>query len=89
MLPLTFQMAPWVRKLFIDILPKYLFIQRPKMDDEDEELNTSSNHSEDSVEVKYMAESPFLGYSDSTIKRTGSALSPTFSSGIGQDGWVI
>lgn len=40
-------MAPWVRKLFVDVLPKYLFIQRPdQSDDDDDDLcmmhNTSS-----------------------------------------------
>ena len=27
--PVTQKMAPWVRKAFIDFLPKYLFIERP------------------------------------------------------------
>ena len=27
--PATHKMAPWVRKAFIDFLPKYLFIERP------------------------------------------------------------
>ena len=27
-------MAPWVRKTFIDFLPKFLFIKRPDQDDE-------------------------------------------------------
>ena len=30
-------MAPWVRKTFVDILPKYLFIQRPDREEEEEE----------------------------------------------------
>lgn len=30
-------MAPWVRKTFVDVLPKYLFIQRPDKEDEDED----------------------------------------------------
>ena len=29
-------MAPWVRKTFVDILPRYLFIQRPEKGDEPE-----------------------------------------------------
>lgn len=28
--PQTHRMAPWVKKLFIDFLPKWLFIRRPK-----------------------------------------------------------
>lgn len=28
-------MAPWVQRLFIEILPKLLCIQRPKKDDDD------------------------------------------------------
>ena len=31
----SFQMAPWVRKAFIDFLPKFLFIKRPDPDDND------------------------------------------------------
>jgi hypothetical protein len=27
-------MAPWVRKTFVDVLPRYLFIQRPEKGDE-------------------------------------------------------
>jgi len=34
--PATQKMAPWVKKTFVDFLPKYLFIERPD-DDEDEE----------------------------------------------------
>jgi len=31
-------MAPWVQRLFIDILPKILCIQRPKKEDEQQEV---------------------------------------------------
>jgi len=33
--PATHKMAPWVRKIFIDFLPRYLFIQRPEPDEEE------------------------------------------------------
>merc|ERR1712004_954761 len=42
--PATHKMAPWVRKIFIDFLPRYLFIQRPEPDEEesvDQEVITS------------------------------------------------
>ena len=29
-------MAPWVRKTFVECLPRYLFIQRPEKEDEPE-----------------------------------------------------
>jgi len=32
--PATHKMAPWVRKTFVDFLPKYLFIERPKKEEE-------------------------------------------------------
>merc|ERR1712038_264003 len=32
--PATHKMAPWVRKAFVDFLPRYLFIQRPKKEEE-------------------------------------------------------
>merc|ERR1712241_837665 len=32
--PATHKMAPWVRKVFIDFLPRFLFIQRPEPDEE-------------------------------------------------------
>ena len=35
--PATHKMAPWVRKAFIDFLPRYLFIQRPETSPENEE----------------------------------------------------
>lgn len=35
--PATHKMAPWVRTVFIETLPKFLFIKRPDKDDEDEE----------------------------------------------------
>lgn len=35
--PATHKMAPWVRKAFIDFLPKFLFIQRPEPEDEEHE----------------------------------------------------
>lgn len=33
--PVTHKLAPWVRTCFIDFLPKFLFIERPKKDDDD------------------------------------------------------
>lgn len=35
--PVTHRMAPWVHRVFIDILPKILCIERPKKDDNDEQ----------------------------------------------------
>jgi len=33
--PATHKMAPWVRKVFIDFLPRFLFIQRPEPEEEE------------------------------------------------------
>jgi len=35
--PATHKMAPWVRKCFIDFLPRFLFIQRPEPDPSEED----------------------------------------------------
>lgn len=35
--PVTHRMAPWVQRVFIEILPKLLCIERPKKDDPNDE----------------------------------------------------
>ncbi len=93
-------MAPWVRKLFIDVLPKYLFIQRPEQEEE-EELTLFDDHnsnahnksdSEGSVEIKYLVESPFLGYGGGVPDKNGGILGgpmspPPMSPGLREDRW--
>lgn len=63
--PVTHHMAKWVRVVFIDFLPPYLLIQRPKKDDDDEEdkgkngngnagdvdVNGAEDYDEDDVEA--------------------------------------
>lgn len=39
--PVTHKLAPWVRYLFIGVLPKFLFIERPKKDDDDNKTQDS------------------------------------------------
>ncbi|XP_050709550.1 acetylcholine receptor subunit alpha-like 1 isoform X1 [Eriocheir sinensis] len=34
--PSTHKMAPWVRKVFIDLLPKFLWVERPSKEEEEE-----------------------------------------------------
>lgn len=36
--PVTHKMAPWVQRIFIEILPKLLCMQRPKKEDEPQEV---------------------------------------------------
>lgn len=44
--PVTHHMAPWVRKVFIEFLPKILFIQRPeKLPDDDDKPTEVRNDS--------------------------------------------
>lgn len=33
--PVTHRLAPWVKVFFIELLPKLLFIERPRKEDED------------------------------------------------------
>ena len=44
--PATHKMAPWVRKAFIDFLPRYLFIQRPETEPENEDPPAELNAGE-------------------------------------------
>lgn len=48
--PVTHKMRPWVVKLFIQILPKVLFIERPKkgdsIDEDDEDEDENEKHGE-------------------------------------------
>lgn len=39
--PVTHKLAPWVKYLFIGVLPKFLFIERPKKDDDDNKTQDS------------------------------------------------
>lgn len=36
--PVTHKMAPWVQRIFIEFLPKLLCIQRPKKEEEPQEV---------------------------------------------------
>ena len=43
--PVTHKMRPWVQRVFIEVLPRFLLIERPKKDDDDEEGDDKAPHS--------------------------------------------
>lgn len=57
-----FQMAPWVKKVFVEFLPKYLFLKRPEPEEDDG----------DDLDGMYAPVSPTKpDYLDSYIKSEG------------------
>lgn len=53
--PVTHKLAPWVQCFFIDILPKFLWIERPKKEDnEDNNKDTDSGLLTDIIQVPMM-----------------------------------
>ncbi len=64
-------MAPWVHKTFVDFLPKYLFIQRPlREDDEDEDEPDLNYNLDDAKEIDpfYVPKKEISKCSDSNTK---------------------
>lgn len=54
--PVTHRLAPWVQSVFIDFLPKYLWIERPKKEEENDDNNkdTDSGLLTDIIQVPMM-----------------------------------
>jgi hypothetical protein len=69
-------MAPWVRKTFVNVLPKYLFIQRPEKPDEPEvnfltdELPTSQSiPTQEEEHFSDHGSNPLVVFSDGDLVR--------------------
>lgn len=64
--PVTHKLAPWVQYFFIDILPKFLWIERPKKeDDDDNNKDTDSGLLTDIIQVPMMDK--FKSYDKNTF----------------------
>ncbi|XP_017770336.1 PREDICTED: acetylcholine receptor subunit alpha-like 1 [Nicrophorus vespilloides] len=52
--PVTHKLAPWVRYFFIGVLPKFLFIERPQKDDDEDDNKGSESVLTDVIHVPSM-----------------------------------
>ncbi|TRY66949.1 hypothetical protein TCAL_04353 [Tigriopus californicus] len=70
------KMAPWVKKTFVDFLPKYLFIRRPEPVDDEDDLAVmyETSKSTSTKELPMLTENSGLSLNDNAM---GHPLSPT------------
>jgi hypothetical protein len=76
--PATHRMAPWVRTIFIDILPKFLCMQRPKSDGDDTKcmftISKSKSDTHFKVGIGYCDKSMLLSSKIATRKLSNSSI---------------
>lgn len=82
--PATHKMAPWVKKTFVDFLPKYLFIRRPEPVDDEDDLAVmyETSKSTSTKELPMLTENSGLSLNDNNM---GHPLSPTNDLVVGDD----
>eukprot|EP00095_Tigriopus_kingsejongensis_P011514 maker-scaffold33_size549341-snap-gene-0.15 protein:Tk11514 transcript:maker-scaffold33_size549341-snap-gene-0.15-mRNA-1 annotation:"nicotinic acetylcholine receptor subunit alpha1" len=77
--PATHKMAPWVKKTFVDVLPKYLFIRRPEPEEDVDDLGVMYETSKSTSNLVSSKELPMITENSGLTNNDNLAypLSPT------------
>ncbi|XP_066251349.1 acetylcholine receptor subunit alpha-like 1 [Euwallacea similis] len=84
--PVTHKLAPWVRTVFIETLPPFLFIKRPKKDDDDklDSMLTDVIHIPMSDQFKMYDKTTFESFDLSLASKRFDIPPPGFGSCFGE-----